>query len=82
MHEMGIAQSVIDIASREIVARPGARVLTVFLRVGVMSGVDSESLTFCFDCLKKETALEPARLEIERTERDELDVASVELELP
>ena len=65
MHEMGIATSILDAARKEAVKRPGARVLKVGLRVGEWSGVDPESLRFCFDALAKEDGERAPELEIE-----------------
>lgn len=81
MHEMGIAQEILGIVEREVEARPEARVKAVGVRVGRCSGVDAESLRFCFECLKKDTVVEAAELLIERTPADELEVAQVELEV-
>jgi hydrogenase nickel incorporation protein HypA/HybF len=78
---MGIAQEIINIVERELAARAPARAKTVGLRIGECSGVDTESLSFCFECLKKDTPVEPAELRIERTAADELDVAFVEMEV-
>ena len=64
MHEMGIAQSVIDMATREAGLKKARAVLRVSLAIGELSGVDTESLTFCFECLKKDTLLSGAVLEI------------------
>ena len=51
MHEMGIATSVLDAARKEAELHPGAKVLKVGLRIGEWSGVDPESLRFCFEAL-------------------------------
>jgi hydrogenase nickel incorporation protein HypA/HybF len=51
MHEMGMATSVLDAAQREAQRHPGARVLKVGVRIGEWSGVDPESLRFCFEAL-------------------------------
>lgn len=64
MHEMGIAQSVIDMATREAELKSARAVLRVSLAIGELSGVDVESLSFCFECLKKDTLLDHATLEI------------------
>ena len=70
MHEMGIAQSVLDAAQSHVSQRPGAVLRRIGLRIGELSGVDRESLTFCFECLVKDTPLESVRLAIEwRTRR-------------
>lgn len=65
MHEMGIASSVLEAAQQEAASHPGARVLKIGLRVGEWSGVDPESLRFCFDALARTDAMDPPVLEIE-----------------
>ena len=62
---MGIASSVLDAAHKEAAGRPGARVLKVGLRIGEWSGVDPESLRFCFDALARTSTADPPTLEIE-----------------
>ena len=66
MHEMSIAQSVLDIILQESQSHKVKRVLSVAVKVGELSAVETESLRFCFDFLTKETLAEGARLEIER----------------
>lgn len=51
MHEMGIATSVLDAAQQEAERHPGSRLLKVGLRIGEWSGVDPDSLRFCFEAL-------------------------------
>ncbi len=80
MHEMGIANSVIEAVRAEAAQRPGARVTKVGLRIGEFAGVDRESLSFCFEVLVKETDLDSAVLVIEGAARDELDLTYLELE--
>ena len=62
MHELSIAQSVVD----TVLERTGERhVTTVRLQVGRLSGVVPDALTFCFDLAAAGTPLDGARLEIE-----------------
>ena len=65
MHELGIANSVLEAARAEMQQRPGARLVKIGLRVGELSGVDPEALRFGFDALARGTDLETASLEIE-----------------
>ena len=65
MHEMGIATSVLNAARNEAAKHPGARVLKIGLRIGEWSGVDPESLRFCFDALVHGDGANPPTLEIE-----------------
>jgi hydrogenase nickel incorporation protein HypA/HybF len=65
MHEMSIAASMLEAVQAESVRR-GAHVLAVGVKIGALSGVDSESLRFCFDALVRDTDLAPLSLEVER----------------
>jgi hydrogenase nickel incorporation protein HypA/HybF len=65
VHELGIAQSVLDAVANELKARPGAQLKSVGLRIGDLAGVDAESLRFSWECLTRETAFGGAVLEIE-----------------
>jgi hydrogenase nickel incorporation protein HypA/HybF len=68
MHEMGIAQQIIDIAAASIPAEmAGARVERVNLKIGKLSAVVPESLRFCFEIASKDTPLAGAELFIEET---------------
>ena len=64
MHEMGIATSVLDAAQKEAERHPGSKLLKVGLRIGEWSGVDPDSLRFCFEALLTGCADAPV-LEIE-----------------
>lgn len=61
MHEMGIAESILDAMRKEC---PGARVVKTGVRVGEWSGVNAESLQFCWDALMQVEG-EQCELEIE-----------------
>lgn len=74
MHELSIAQSILDAVSRETLQYPGHYATRVSVRIGYYAGVDPESLSFCFQ------ALSPIRLAIESTEGEELDLKEIELE--
>jgi hydrogenase nickel incorporation protein HypA/HybF len=61
---MSIAASMLD-AVREEAARRHTHVLALGVKIGEISGVDTESLRFCFDSLVAGTGLAPLKLEIE-----------------
>ena len=63
---MSIAQSLLDIIFQESQNHQVSRVLSVSLKIGEMSAVETESLRFCFELLTQGTLAEGARLEIER----------------
>jgi hydrogenase nickel incorporation protein HypA/HybF len=65
VHELSIAESILQRVAAEAERRPGARFLKVGVRVGELSGVDPEALTFGFECLVKDTPWEPMALEIQ-----------------
>ena len=61
MHELAIAESVID----AVTARTGpATVRTVRLEVGRLAGVATEALRFCFEAAAADTPLSGAMLDI------------------
>ncbi|WP_022667956.1 hydrogenase maturation nickel metallochaperone HypA [Desulfospira joergensenii] len=66
MHEMGIAQQLVQIALDAIpddIEDP--RIEALNLRIGKLASVVEHSLTFCFEIITKDTPLENARLVIE-----------------
>lgn len=65
MHELSIAESILDAVREEAQKRPGAHVSKVAVRVGALSGVEPEALSFGFECLVRGTDLEPLALVIE-----------------
>lgn len=69
MHEMGIANSILEAVQAEARRYPGSRPAKVGVRIGELAAIDPESLRFCFDALILETDLEGLALEIERSQR-------------
>lgn len=65
MHEMSLAQNILDIARQELQARGCTRLTGVHLRCGALAGVEVSSLRFGFEVLLQGTPDETARLEIE-----------------
>ncbi len=66
MHELGIANSVLEAVQKEAERRPGARVTKVGLRVGDLAGVDRDALTFSLEVLVQGTKFEKLELDIQR----------------
>jgi hydrogenase nickel incorporation protein HypA/HybF len=64
MHEFSIATQILDSVLEFALARPSQQVLKVRLEIGEMMCVEAEQLRFCYDSIKKETALENSDLEI------------------
>lgn len=67
MHEMSIAESIVQIAE-EAAARDGnARVRTVFVEIGALAGVELEALRFCWDAVTRDGRAAGAGLDITQT---------------
>ena len=61
MHELAIAESVVDTVTERL---PGAKVTRVHLEIGALSGVVADSIRFCFDLATEGTGLAGAELDI------------------
>lgn len=82
MHEFGIAQSILAAVRTETARYPGARAVKVGVRIGPMSGVNEDSLAFCFQIAAADEGNSELALEVEPGTSDELDLKYVELEEP
>jgi hydrogenase nickel incorporation protein HypA/HybF len=65
MHEMAIANSVLDAVRAEARRFPAGHIAKVGVRVGELAGVDPDAMSFCFEALVRDTDLEPLVLAIE-----------------
>lgn len=65
MHEMSIAQSILEIVLEEAKAHGAEQVASVKLRIGQMTGVVPDSLSFCWGLLTEGGPAEESVLEIE-----------------
>ncbi len=65
MHEVGITQSIIEIAEQHARAQGAARINTVTVEIGALSGVIPEAVEFCFEACARDTLVEGARLIIQ-----------------
>ena len=65
MHELSIAQSLIDLACDAAARESADRVSKVLVRIGALSGVVKEALLFSFNLAAEGTACEGAELAIE-----------------
>jgi hydrogenase nickel incorporation protein HypA/HybF len=66
MHEMSIAQSIMDIVEQEMARHGVSRVSVIRLVVGEFTAVVPQSLNFCFEMITKDTPLEGVRVEMEQ----------------
>lgn len=66
MHELSVAQNIIEIVKENVPEKDLGKVKTIFLEVGEFSGIISESLQYCFDVIKTDTLLEGSKMEIKK----------------
>lgn len=62
MHELGITQSIVDIAEKTAREQNAEKVLSVTVVIGELSGVIPDAVEFCFEVCIQETLLEGSRL--------------------
>ena len=67
MHELGIAENIIDIVRQSVAAGRASAVRSVRLRVGPFAGIVPDSLKFCFAAITGDTDMAKAELLIEQT---------------
>ena len=65
MHEMGIANSVLEAVRTEMGLHPGTFPCKVGVRIGEMAAIDQDALRFCFEAIIQETDLASLELGIE-----------------
>jgi hydrogenase nickel incorporation protein HypA/HybF len=69
MHELGIANSVLEAVRAEVERHPGALPVKVGVRVGELAGVDPDALAFSFEALTSKTEWERLVLTVETCPR-------------
>ena len=62
MHELSIAQSIIEIITLDMSKHNLTKVDTITLRIGKITQVMPDALLFGFECLSKDTSLDGTRL--------------------
>jgi hydrogenase nickel incorporation protein HypA/HybF len=65
MHELGIAQAVLEAVHKEAARYPSSRLVRVGLKVGELSGVDMEALRFSLEAIVRGTEWQAVQFEIE-----------------
>ncbi len=66
MHEMAIAEGILNIAMDYAKENKAVRIAEIGLRIGEMSGVETEALDFSFRMIAKDTIAENAVLKLNR----------------
>jgi hydrogenase nickel incorporation protein HypA/HybF len=65
MHEMSLAESILQIVEEAARSRGFGQVKVISLEIGALSGVESEALSFCLDLVLKHSVADGARLELQ-----------------
>ena len=65
MHELGIANSVLDAVRTEMILHPGMYPCKVGVRIGELVALDEDALRFCFGAIILDTDLKLLELAIE-----------------
>jgi hydrogenase nickel incorporation protein HypA/HybF len=65
MHEMSIAQSLVDILQEEMAKNNASSLKSVKLHIGKLSAIVPEALSFCFEIIVSGTEMEGANLVME-----------------
>jgi hydrogenase nickel incorporation protein HypA/HybF len=66
MHELSLAQNILEIVEQHVPREQSKSIKSIKLRVGESSGVVPESLEFCFSAITAKTDLNGVLLIIER----------------
>lgn len=64
MHEMSLAEGVLQLIEEAVKREGFQRVTGVWLEIGRLAAVETEALRFCFDAVTRGSIAEGARLEI------------------
>ena len=64
MHEMSLAENVLQLIEDAAQRQQFSKVATVWLEIGQLAGVEAEAMRFCFDAVTRGSLAEGARLEI------------------
>lgn len=64
MHELSLAEALIELVEEESRKLAGARIRTVRLEIGAIATVEPEAMRFCFDVVARGTSADGAVLDI------------------
>jgi hydrogenase nickel incorporation protein HypA/HybF len=64
MHEMSLAEGVLQLIEDSAKTQDFSRVKTVWLEIGQLAGVEAEAMKFCFDAVVRDSIAQDAELVI------------------
>jgi hydrogenase nickel incorporation protein HypA/HybF len=67
MHEMSLAEGILQIVEETARSHQAIRVRSVVLELGALSHVEEQALRFCFDAVTRGTVADGARLDVDAT---------------
>ena len=67
MHELSIAENILEIIESHRAAREFARCSSVKLKIGLLAAVDEEALRFAFEVITEDTPHRGVALEVEKS---------------
>ena len=67
MHEMALAEGILQICESHAARAGATRVTAIWIEIGELSHVDPDALAFAFTAVAQGTLADDARLEIDRT---------------
>lgn len=62
MHEISIAQSILETVKKSIVNLNVTKINKIYISIGVLSGVEKEALLYCFNLIPKDKLFKNAKL--------------------
>jgi hydrogenase nickel incorporation protein HypA/HybF len=65
MHELSVAQELVELVAEEVTREGPVRVVSIRLRIGALSGVVPSALRFAYDASTAGTTLEGSALHVE-----------------
>jgi hydrogenase nickel incorporation protein HypA/HybF len=78
MHELSIAESLLQIIKDRASEEGISRIHKINLKIGEYSGIFTDALIFAFEMIAKDTISEGALINIEKSPGDELQIMSFE----
>ncbi len=64
MHELSLAESMLELIESAAITQQFTGVRVVWLEIGCLACVEPDALRFCFDAVARDTVAQGARLEI------------------
>jgi hydrogenase nickel incorporation protein HypA/HybF len=80
MHELSIAQEIVETVRGHVPLEASGPVRRVRLKLGALNRIVPDSLRFCFEAASRGTVVEGAMLEIHEIPGDEIRVVDFELD--